>query len=86
MASIVKVEYSDFSKDNSIIDKIEFELLPETTLTLVNNETDITLTMSNSSTESVELSGNLTKEQVTNLIRCLSLLKNQLPNDETAEA
>lgn len=83
MSSIVKVEYSDFSKDNSVIEKIEFELLPDNTLTLINNDTSITLTMSDSSTENVELSGELTKDQVTNLIRCLSMLKNQMPNDVT---
>ena len=80
--STVKVEYSDFSKDNSVVEKIEFELLPNINLTLVNGESTIILSMSDTSTENVELSGTLDKETVINLIRCLSILKNQMPDSE----
>ena len=54
--SLVKVEYTDFSRDNSEVQKITFELLPNTILTLVQDGGSLNLSMSDESTDNVEIS------------------------------
>lgn len=81
--SLVKVEYTDFSRDNSSVQKITFELLPNTILTLVQDEGNINLSMSDENTENVEISGVLDLESVNNLIRSLTIFKNQVQTQET---
>jgi len=83
--SLVKVEYTDFSRDNSSVQKITFELLPNTILTLVQDEGNINLSMSDESTENVEISGVLDFESVNNLIRSLTIFKNQVQAQETVK-
>lgn len=76
--SLVKVEYTDFSRDNSEVQKITFELLPNTILTLVQDEGNLNLSMSDESTDNVEISGTLDLESINNLIRSLTIFRNQV--------
>lgn len=76
--SLVKVEYTDFSRDNSEVQKITFELLPNTILTLVQDGGSLNLSMSDESTDNVEISGTLDLESINNLIRSLTIFRNQV--------
>ncbi len=73
----VTVEYSDFAKEKSIVEKISFELIPNTTLELLQeNESDLSMTMT--STDGTVLSGTLDLETIAALIRSLVIFKNQI--------
>lgn len=73
----VTVEYSDFAKEKSIVEKISFELIPNTTLELFQgNESDLSMTMT--STDGTVLSGTLDLETIAALIRSLVIFKNQI--------
>ena len=76
--SLVKVEYTDFSRDSSEVQKITFELLPNTILTLIQDEGNLNLSMSDESTDNVEISGTLDLESINNLIRSLTIFRNQV--------
>lgn len=91
MANVI-VKYSDFSKDNSKVEKIILELLPNKILVLklneqesigesdaesVNEENDITLSMIDKETEEIEISGSLDKETINALIRSLNIFRSQ---------
>lgn len=73
----VTVEYSDFAKEKSIVEKISFKLIPNTTLELLQeNESDLSMTMT--STDGTVLSGTLDLETIAALIRSLVIFKNQI--------
>lgn len=86
----VIVEYNDFSKDNSNVEKITFDLLPNTELSLCQAEPDantdaeesetnqLSITMVNKGTEEVEITGNLDEDTLNALIRSLNIFRNQM--------
>ena len=83
----VIVEYNDFSKDNSNVEKISFDLLPNTELVLEqetivneseNNAYQLSITMVNKGTDAVEITGVLDNETLNALIRSLTIFRNQL--------
>lgn len=91
MANVI-VKYSDFSKDNSKVEKIILELLPnkivvlelneqesadETDTEAVNEDNNITLSMVDKETDEIQISGSLDKETVNALIRSLNILRSQ---------
>ena len=80
----VNVDYSDFSKDNPIVDKIIFHLLPNTLLVLnqttENESTSLSISMINTESDEVEISGTLNTDTINSLIRSLSIFKKQLKN------
>ena len=93
----VIVDYNDFSKDNSNVEKIEFDLLPNTTLVLsqvhLQQETEgegegdeptgkLSITMIDKGTEEVEISGELDNETLNALIRSLNIFRNQINSED----
>lgn len=91
----VIVDYNDFSKDNSNVVKIEFDLLPNTTLILsqvqVQQETEsdndeptskMSITMVNKGTEEVEITGELDNDTLNALIRSLNIFRNQMHGEK----
>lgn len=85
--SNVNVDYSDFSKDNPVVDKIVFHLLPNTILVLQqeteeqgteNEATSLSISMINTESDEVEISGTLDTNTINSLIRSLSIFKKQL--------
>lgn len=85
--SNVNVDYSDFSKDNPVVDKIVFYLLPNTILVLQqeteaqgteNEATSLSISMINTESDEVEISGTLDTNTINSLIRSLSIFKKQL--------
>ena len=98
MANVI-VKYSDFSKDNSKVEKIILELLPnkivvlelneqesadETDTEAVNEDNNITLSMVDKETDEVQISGSLDKETVNALIRSLNILRSQQFGEQNA--
>ena len=93
--SDVIVKYSDFSRDKSVVDEIIFDLLPNTTLVLSqdnvennseeNNEETVSnnliIYMVDKSTDEVEISGELDIETINALIRSLIIFRGQLSNE-----
>lgn len=78
---VVTVEYDDFSKDKTSVQKISFELIENTMLVLTENKTDntVVISMIDTETDDTELNGELDIETLNNLIRSLNIFKNQLP-------
>ncbi|MBR4589372.1 MAG: hypothetical protein IKO36_01805 [Bacteroidaceae bacterium] len=98
MANVI-VKYSDFSKDNSKVEKIILELLPnkivvlelneqesadETDAEAVNENNNITLSMVDKETDEIQISGSLDKETVNALIRSLNILRSQQFGEQNA--
>lgn len=98
MANVI-VKYSDFSKDNSKVEKIILELLPnkivvlelneqesadETDTEAVNEDNNITLSMVDKETDEIQISGSLDKETVNALIRSLNILRSQQFGEQNA--
>lgn len=81
----VNVVYNDFSRDNTVVEKITFELLPSTILSLEEIDGEIEITMSDSSTDDVKLSGTFDSESLDNLIRSLSIFKSQIKHAPARE-
>lgn len=88
----VIVEYNDFSKDNSNVEKITFDLLPDTELSLCqvdlsddeseNTSYQLSITMTNTGTEEVEITGNLDEDTLNALIRSLNIFRNQMKDEQ----
>ena len=87
----VIVEYDNFSKDNSNVQKITFDLLPDISLSLsqetVNNnensdvdssEFALLISMTNKHTDEIEITGTIDKEALNALIISLIIFKGQL--------
>lgn len=94
--SNVIVEYSDFSKENSQIEKITFELLTNVNLEIKQitsgegeEETkSLTITMTTEDNENQEttlVSGTLDNESINALIRSLLIFRNQLSSSSSQE-
>lgn len=83
--SNVLVEYSDFSKENTYVEKITFDLLPSVTLILYQETTDdgdeavstLSISMTDKETEETAITGTLDDETINALIRSLSIFKYQ---------
>jgi len=84
--SNVIVEYDDFSRDNSNVEKITFDLLPNTELNLIQSTsgegsetvTKLSISMVNKGTEEVEITGDLDDATLNSLIRSLTIFRTQL--------
>lgn len=84
--SNVLVEYSDFSKENTYVEKITFDLLPSVTLILSQETTDdgdetvstLSISMTDKETEETAITGTLDDEIINALIRSLSIFKGQM--------
>lgn len=76
--SNVTVIYDDFTKNNSSVTEISFELIDDVILTLKQNDDVVNITMNDSDTGEVELTGDLDLEILNNLIRSLNIFKNQI--------
>lgn len=84
--SNVLVEYSDFSKENTYVDKITFDLLPSVTLILYQETTGdadeavstLSISMTDKETEETAITGTLDDETINALIRSLSIFKGQM--------
>ena len=84
--SNVLVEYSDFSKENTYVEKITFDLLPSVTLTLSQETTGdgdetvstLSISMTDKETEETAITGTLDDEIINALIRSLSIFKGQM--------
>lgn len=83
--SNVLVEYSDFSKENTYVEKISFDLLPSVTLILYQETIDdddeavstLSISMTDKETEETAITGTLDDETINALIRSLSIFKGQ---------
>lgn len=84
--SNVLVEYSDFSKENTYVEKITFDLLPSVTLILSQETTGdddetvstLSISMTDKETEETAITGTLDDEIINALIRSLSIFKGQM--------
>lgn len=84
--SNVLVEYSDFSKENTYVEKITFDLLPSVTLILYQETTGdddeevstLSISMTDKETEETAITGTLDDETINALIRSLSIFKGQM--------
>lgn len=84
--SNVLVEYSDFSKENTYVEKITFDLLPSVTLILYQETIDdddeavstLSISMTDKETEETAITGTLDDETINALIRSLSIFKGQM--------
>lgn len=84
--SNVLVEYSDFSKENTFVEKITFDLLPSVTLILSQETTGdgdetvstLSISMTDKETEETAITGTLDDEIINALIRSLSIFKGQM--------
>lgn len=84
--SNVLVEYSDFSKENTYVEKITFDLLPSVTLILSQETTDdgdetvstLSISMTDKETEETAITGTLDDKIINALIRSLSIFKGQM--------
>lgn len=84
--SNVLVEYSDFSKENTYVEKITFDLLPNVTLILYQETTGdadeavstLSISMTDKETEETAITGTLDDEIINALIRSLSIFKGQM--------
>ena len=84
--SNVSVEYSDFSKENTYVEKITFDLLPNVTLILYQETTGdadeavstLSISMTDKETEETAITGTLDDETINALIRSLSIFKGQM--------
>lgn len=84
--SNVLVEYSDFSKENTYVEKITFDLLPSVTLILFQETTGdgdetvstLSISMTDKETEETAITGTLDDEIINALIRSLSIFKGQM--------
>jgi len=84
--SNVLVEYSDFSKENTYVEKISFDLLPSVTLILYQETTGdadeavstLSISMTDKETEETAITGTLDDETINALIRSLSIFKGQM--------
>ena len=84
--SNVLVEYSDFSKENTYVEKITFDLLPSVTLILSQETTGdgdetvstLSISMTDKETEETAITGTLGDEIINALIRSLSIFKGQM--------
>lgn len=84
--SNVLVEYSDFSKENTYVEKITFDLLPNVTLILYQETTGdadeavstLSISMTDKETEETAITGTLDDETINALIRSLSIFKGQM--------
>lgn len=84
--SNVLVEYSDFSKENTHVEKITFDLLPNVTLILYQETTGdadeavstLSISMTDKETEETAITGTLDDETINALIRSLSIFKGQM--------
>lgn len=84
--SNVLVEYSDFSKENTYVEKISFDLLPSVTLILYQETIDdddeavstLSISMTDKETEETAITGTLDDETINALIRSLSIFKGQM--------
>lgn len=84
--SNVLVEYSDFSKENTYVEKITFDLLPSVTLILYQETTGdddeevstLSISMTDKETEETAITGTLDDETINALIRSLSIFKGQI--------
>ena len=76
--SNVTVIYDDFTKNNSSVTEISFELIDDVIITLKQNDDVVNITMNDSDTGEVELTGDLDLEILNNLIRSLNIFKNQI--------
>lgn len=84
--SNVSVEYSDFSKENTYVEKITFDLLPSVTLILYQETTGdddeavntLSISMTDKETEETAITGTLDDETINVLIRSLSIFKGQM--------
>lgn len=84
--SNVSVEYSDFSKENTYVEKITFDLLPSVTLILYQETTGdddeavntLSISMTDKETEETAITGTLDDETINALIRSLSIFKGQM--------
>lgn len=87
----VIVEYDNFSKDNSNVQKITFDLLPDIFLSLSqetvndneNSDVDssefaLLISMTYKHTDEIEITGTIDKETLNALIRSLIIFKGQL--------
>ena len=87
----VIVEYDNFSKDNSNVQKITFDLLPDISLSLSqetvndneNSEGDssefaLSISMTDKHTDEIEITGTIDKETLNALIISLIIFKGQL--------
>lgn len=86
VTSNVLVEYSDFSKENTYVEKITFDLLPSVTLILSQETTGdgdetvstLSISMTDKETEETAITGTLDDEIINALIRSLSIFKGQM--------
>ena len=84
--SNVLVEYSDFSKENTYVEKITFDLLPNVTLILYQETTGdadeavntLSISMTDKETEETAITGTLDDETINALIRRVSIFKGQM--------
>lgn len=87
----VIVEYDNFSKDNSNVQKITFDLLPDISLSLSqetvndneNSDVDssefaLLISMTDKHTDEIEITGTIDKEALNALIISLIIFKGQL--------
>lgn len=78
----VKIKYSDYLND--ITDEISFELLTDVILKLKYDEANYALIMSMADkiTDNTELHGSLDLDGLNTLIKTLSVIRNQIKNNQ----
>ena len=79
MTDNVIIDYSKYG-NNQVIDNAKFELVEDVVLKLqcdMENK-EITIAMADEDTETTELSGILSEEKLTTLVRILNQLKSQI--------
>jgi len=78
MASI-NISYSNYSTEDTTIESISLPLFPSTTLIAsITEDGKMEMTMKDDHTEDIELSGTLTYDELSQLIRCLNTIRKQI--------
>lgn len=82
MADVVNINYSDY-ENTPIIEDVTFELIDDITLELVCDldDAEVTMTITDATgDEEVTVTGAISSDNLTTLVKVLSQLKNQIQN------